>query len=59
MLKSNSLKMLNKILRKEFKTDADIISYMTASNNKTDVALAIFETGEPVKFPGYINDAVE
>ena len=59
MIKSNSLKTLNKILQKEFETDAELMSYMTASNNKTDVALAIFETGEHVKFPGYINDAVE
>ena len=59
ILKANNLAMLNKILRREFDTDADIIHYMTASNNKTDVALAIFETREPIKFPGYINDAIE
>ncbi len=48
MLKANSLAALNKILGKDFKTDDSIVKYMTASNNKTDVALAIFETKEPV-----------
>ena len=59
MLKANNLALMNRILGTKYENDADLINYMTRPANKTDVALRIFETGEALAFPGYINDAVK
>ena len=57
LLKSNSLDMLNKILKKEFKNTADLLEYM--DRNKTDCALKMFETDQEWITPKYIADAIE
>jgi ABC-type multidrug transport system ATPase subunit len=59
MLKANSLSVINEILGTAYGTDAELIAFMTKSGNKTDVALALFDTTESIAFPSYINDAVE
>ncbi len=59
MLKANSLPVMNRVLGAEYENDTDLITYMTKSANKTDIALKIFETSELLAFPGYINDAVQ
>lgn len=56
MLKANSLKTINEVLGKAFTTNDEVLKYM--ENNKTDVALKIFNTTKDVKFPEYISKAV-
>jgi putative ATP-dependent endonuclease of the OLD family len=57
LLKANSLKSLNKIFGKSYKSDDDLLQYM--KTNKTECAVKIFETQEALKFPKYILDAIE
>jgi predicted ATP-dependent endonuclease of OLD family len=52
----NDLATLNKILGRDFTDKPTLATYMEA--NKTDSALAIFETKEPIKFPDYIENAI-
>jgi hypothetical protein len=56
LLKSNSLASLNAILGKTCADDKELLEYM--SKNKTDCALAIFSSPNPINFPSYINDAI-
>jgi hypothetical protein len=58
MVAANSREVINKVLSKSYQTDDELVDYMTNSNNKTDCALAIFETSEPITMPEYIRDAV-
>ncbi len=57
LLKSNGRKALNKILDKSFKDDKSLLKYM--SNNKTAVALKIFDSDQPFTAPEYIRRAVD
>ena len=56
MLKANGLLRLCEILDVKKATDAELLAYM--EDNKTDVALNIFDTNESVAMPKYIEDAV-
>lgn len=58
LLKWNNLATLNAILGTTFATDADLVDYMTKPNNKTDVALKLFDTNTPFTIPQYILNAV-
>jgi predicted ATPase len=58
LVEANGLEVINKVLGKKYKTTAELVTHMTNSNNKTDCALAIFETTEPIAMPEYIRDAV-
>jgi predicted ATPase len=55
---ANGLEVINRVLGKAYKTEDDLVAYMTGPNNKTDCALAIFESGETIAMPGFIRDAV-
>ena len=44
------------MLGKNYDTDAELLAYM--KRNKTDCALAIFESAESITMPEYIRDAV-
>lgn len=57
MLRANDLKILNKILNLDEKSDDDLIQYMVS--NKTDCALKIFDTTETISFPEYIEEAIK
>lgn len=57
LLGVNGLSTLNKVLGKSYKTDAELLTYM--QNNKTDVALKLFETSEQINWPKYIEEAVD
>lgn len=57
LLGANDLTTLNKVLGKSYKTDAELLAYM--EDNKTDVALKFFETTERVKWPKYIEEAID
>lgn len=57
ILRANDLKILNKILDKNYDSNESMCHYMI--NNKTDVAWKIFNNNETIKFPKYINDAIE
>lgn len=57
LLGVNDLSTLNKVLGKSYKTDAELLAYM--EDNKTDVALKFFETTEQVKWPKYIEEAID
>ena len=57
LLKANSLKTLNEIFGKNFATSNELLTYMTS--NKTDCALAVFNTSQDINMPQYINKAVE
>ena len=56
MLKANGRDVLNEIFGKFYKTDDELLNYM--HKNKTECALAIFETEEQIKYPQYILDAI-
>lgn len=56
LLKANSRDLLNRIFGTTHATDDDLLKYM--KGNKTDCALKIFDTEEPVVFPQYILDAI-
>jgi hypothetical protein len=56
MLAANGLEVINKVLGKKYTTDAALLTHM--KNNKTDCALAIFDSADPITMPGYIRDAV-
>ncbi len=56
LLKANDLSVLNRILTTSCKTDVELVNYMLA--NKTECALAVFESTESVQYPQYILDAI-
>ena len=53
----NNISLFEEILGENFTTIDDLYKYM--KNNKTDVALAIFNTKKDVKFPDYILEAIK
>lgn len=53
----NNVSLFNKILRTDCQDIDELRKYM--KNHKTDVALAIFETDEDIKFPEYILEAIK
>lgn len=56
LLKSNSLDKLNKIFNTDYTEEDDLRKYM--KHNKTECAMAIFDTKEEICFPNYILKAV-
>ncbi|WP_425037510.1 ATP-dependent nuclease [Primorskyibacter sp. S187A] len=52
----NGREKLNRILNKNFATDDELLAFM--ENNKTSVALQLFEANEVLDIPKYISDAV-
>jgi putative ATP-dependent endonuclease of the OLD family len=59
LLKANSRVLLNNILGVDYADDASLLRYMTASENKTDCALRMFESDTTWKTPDYIANAIE
>ncbi len=57
MVKANGIDAINKLIGKNYTTEAELIEYMV--KNKADCALAIFEKGAGVKIPQYILDAIQ
>jgi putative ATP-dependent endonuclease of OLD family len=57
IFRANSLKLLNSIFNEHKETDDEMIKYMV--NNKTECALKVFDTSEEIKFPQYIEDAID
>lgn len=57
MLRANNLKILNKILGQDKKSDDELLEYMVA--NKTDCALKLFDTKEKILFPDYIEESIQ
>lgn len=56
LIKANGLAKLNKMLGKEYKSDAALAEFMEA--NKTDCALALYSHGDQLTIPEYISDAI-
>lgn len=56
LFRANSRETLNKILRKQFDKDEDLLHYMVT--NKTDVAWEIFASKENINYPQYILEAI-
>ena len=56
LLKANSLGTLNTILERNDATEDSLLKYM--DKNKTDYALKVLMSDEPLKFPQYIKDAI-
>lgn len=56
LLKANGISTLNAILKKDFKTEDEILKYM--QSNKAETALMIFESNHPWKTPSYIEMAI-
>lgn len=56
LLKANDRATLNRILRITAKTDDDLHTYMRT--NKTETALAIFNSETRIAYPDYINKAI-
>lgn len=57
LLKKNGREKLNKVLGTKFPTDEILLSYML--NNKTEVALKIFESETNFDVPDYIANAIK
>lgn len=57
LLGANDLATLNKVVGNSYSSEAELLAYM--ENNKTDVALKFFETTEQVKWPKYIEEAID
>lgn len=51
--------LLGSLLDRSFTTDAQAVEWMIKDNNKTDAALAIFESVEKLPMPAYINEALD
>lgn len=56
LLKANSLAQINIVLRKAFADEAALLKYM--KGNKTDTALAIFNSTHAIRFPDYVQRAI-
>lgn len=59
IVESVGLSVVNTVLDQSFPAVEAAVKYMTASNNKTDVALAFHDTDQTVTWPQYIQDAVD
>ncbi len=57
LIKANSLDVLNAVLGKKFPEHSALLKFMKA--NKTDTALAIFNSDTKIAFPDYIQRAIE
>jgi putative ATP-dependent endonuclease of the OLD family len=56
LVKVNGREHLSKILGKDYATDEELLNFMV--NNKTDCALKIFDSQEPIVIPEYIENAI-
>ena len=56
LLKVNGRAAINSVLDSTYSSDSDLLAYMLG--NKTDCALAVFDSTENLEFPQYIKDAV-
>lgn len=56
LLKANSLNLFNLIFGTQYANEDDLRKYM--KHNKTECALAIFNTSETIVFPNYIMEAI-
>ena len=56
LLAANGLSAMNSILGKSYTTEAELLNYM--KNEKTTVALKIFESDSSITMPEYIQNAV-
>jgi len=56
LLKANSVQSLNVIFGSKFVDDAELLEFM--ASNKTDCALKIFSSNQPIKYPQYILNAI-
>lgn len=54
---NNDLSLFNRVFNKKYTDINDLRKYM--ESNKTDCALAIFDSDEEIKFPDYIMEAVK
>lgn len=57
MVAANDLDVINCALGKSFAANAEAVDYMTV--NKTDAALALHDTTEPLTMPAYIQEALD
>lgn len=56
LIKANSLAKLNQVLDKAFADEAALLKFMRG--NKTDTALAIFNSPHSIEFPDYVQRAI-
>ena len=57
LLKENSLELFNSIFKTNYKTNSELRKYM--KNNKTECALAIFNSETNINYPEYILRAIK
>lgn len=57
ILRANNREILNKILKKDYDNDENLLHYMV--KNKTDVAWEIFCSKTNINYPEYIKEAIE
>lgn len=57
MLKANNLTFFNELFETHYATEDELRKYM--NRNKTECALAIFDTEKDVQFPEYIIEAIK
>lgn len=56
LVKANNLQVMNTLLGKDYQTIEELYTHM--KSNKTECALKIFESDEPITYPQYILDAL-
>lgn len=56
LLKHNSIDLFNKIFKTKYENNLELLKYML--NNKVECALQIFEYGNSITYPKYIEEAV-
>src|SRR6185312_10954321 len=59
IIKCNDLEVLNRVFGTVYPDKAQLSTYMTSKNNKTECALKLFETCEEIIIPQYIKDAIK
>lgn len=57
MLNANGRCQMNSILGRTYSSEPELLNYM--KRNKTDVAMAIFDTNEDITWPKYIREAID
>lgn len=57
ILKANNLQVINTVFGTNYSNEDDLRKYM--KHNKTECALAIFETNQTINFPNYIMEAIK
>lgn len=57
LFRENKLEVIKNVLKINYNSDDEVLKYM--KNNKTEVALKIFESNENIEYPNYILEGIK